>query len=90
MSRCPVCHGSESIYVAIVAAVPDDEKNTIIDVQWRWCFWCQPDRWTAARLRDTLRAMVRSRTPGRSPSTASREAGRSEQPARLLRSAESG
>lgn len=86
---CPVCQGRMAIPVFILARDPESDGLRYHSVEPRWCFWCEPVRLRLQQERAIYYASVRSRTPDRSPSTASREAGRPEQSARLLPSSES-
>lgn len=87
---CPVCQGRMAIPVFILARDPESDGLRYHSVEPRWCFNCEPVRLRLQQRRASL-AAVRSRTPdGSLHSTArSREAGRPEQSARLLRSSES-
>jgi hypothetical protein len=79
---CPVCQGFRSVLVVILRADPVTDGLAIEGTEHRWCFNCCTDQWTLQQARSILRSQARSRTPSR-PSPG-REAGRPEQPSRLL------
>lgn len=86
---CPVCNDFRSVLVVILRADDTSETLELEGTEYRWCFWCRPEQWTRHKARSILLSQARSRTPGHP--CQGREAGRPEQPPRLLHvGAESG